>query len=235
MKSNYLNNLEREFYFVTDLEREQIINEYEVHFDERIKDGATEAEVISDLGTPKSVAIEYATELEINYSAAEKLLANTKRDCNIYVKSLKRKMNEIKTEEANKRKNKQQYVKEQNVKSIDLSTDSDYNTIDSSSSLIKRIAKKIGIFLITILYALKTSLGFVIKLFIKFFIFILGITFALIILSLIIAGILLPIFITITTHSFIIWFLIYGSITSAIVFFATISFTCIKYFGRINE
>ncbi len=235
MKSNYLNNLEREFYFVSDEEREQIISEYEVHFDERIKDGATEAEVISNLGTPKSVAIEYATELDIKYSATEKLLSNTKRDCNIYVTSLKRKMNEIKTEEANKRKNKKQYAKEQGVKSLDVSTDSNHSPINTSASLIKRIITKTGAVLITILYALKTALSFGIKLFIKFFIFILGIAFALVVLSLIIAGVLLPVFITVTSNSFIIWFLIYGSITSAIVFFATISFTCIKYFGRMNE
>lgn len=236
MKSNYLNNLEREFYFVSEEEREQIINEYQVHFDERIKDGATEAEVISDLGSPKSVAIEYATELEINYSTLEKLLSNTKRDCNIYVRSLKRKMVDLKNEEATKRRNKKEYVKEvQNVESIDLSNHHRPDSTSDSPRLIKRLITKLGMIIITILYALKTLVSFGFKIFCKFFIFIVGVSFALSALLSITAAVLLPVFITVNSYKFLIWLLIYGSITAAIVFFATISFTCIKYFGSKDE
>lgn len=237
MKSNYLNNLEREFYFVTDEEREQIISEYQVHFEERIKDGATEAEVISDLGTPKSVAIEYATELDINYSTVEKQLSNIKRDSNLYFKALKKKVNEIKDEEAAKRKNKHSYVNEgKDVESDTSSINNSNHPTIPSNNLIIRFFKKIGALFALFLYALKTFIYLLCKYIIRFFIFIIGVLFAIGVLSCLALAIILPIFITFTNFGFTLWLLIYGSIISAIVLFATISIICLKRFGsRLNE
>lgn len=236
MKSNYLNNLEREFYFVTDEEREQIINEYQVHFEERIKDGATEAEVISNLGTPKAVAIEYATELDINYSTVEKQLSNIKRDSNLYFKALKKKVNEIKSEEAAKRKNKHSYVNEgKNVESDSSSINNPNHPTTPSSNLIIRFFRKIGALIAVFLYALKTFIYLLCKYIFRFFILIIGVLFAIGVLSCLALAIILPIFITFTNFGFTLWLLIYGTITSAVVFFATISVICLKRFGSITN
>ncbi len=231
MKSNYLNNLEREFYFVTDDEREQIISEYQVHFEERIKEGATESEVISGLGTPKSVAIEYATELGISYSTSEKYLANFKRDSNIYIQSLKQKMHEVKNENAAKRNNLKTYVGEYDEQVNNSTAGNDNNSINSRSS----IATKIGHSTLGIFYAIKVLVSFCIRIFIKFFIFIIGVSFAIYALGGIVVGLLLPIFITFTNNAVQIWSLIYGSIISLVIFFAIISVMCLKQFGSNNN
>ncbi len=236
MKSNYLNNLEREFYFVTDEEREQIINEYQVHFEERIKDGATEAEVISNLGTPKSVAIEYATELDINYSTVEKQLSNIKRDSNLYFKALKKKVNEIKSEETAKRKNKHSYVKDgKDVVSDTSAINNSNHPSTPSSNLIIRFFRKIIALFAVFLYALKTFIYLVCKYTFRFFIFIIGVWFAIVVLSGLALALILPIFITFTNFGFALWLLIYGTIASAIVFFATISVICLKRFGSTTN
>lgn len=234
MKSNYLNNLEREFYFVTDEERDQIISEYEVHFDERIKDGATEAEVISDLGSPKAVAIEYATELEIKYSAVEKYISNTTRHCRISLASFKQKIARIRNEEATKRNNKKQYVMAQKDQKTENELVSN-NQKTENGSHPNDIFDKIGLSILTCLYGLKTLLMLIIGFFVELIILIIAIIFGLGILIAIAIGIFLPLFFDIYNYHFAIWFLIYGSITSAIVFFATICFTCVKYFGSKNE
>lgn len=237
MKSNYLNSLEREFYFVSLEEREQIIAEYEVHFNERIKDGATVEEVIDGLGTPKSVAIEYATELDIKYSTIEKHIANTKRDSNLYLKGLKRRFLEIKNEEAARRKNNAKYVKEFDRENS--SDDSDYardkpleekRLRKSSSRLLKPFT-----LIFALLFAIKSILAYVFKLFVKFTLFIIGIGFAIIALCGMASAIFLPIFLTFIGYKIQIWLIIYGTIASSVVFFATISLMCLARFGRINE
>lgn len=67
MKSNYLANLEAELSFLNKETRQQIIDEYEVHISERIKEGALESDVIQSLESPKEVAYKYAEELDIKY------------------------------------------------------------------------------------------------------------------------------------------------------------------------
>ncbi len=234
MKSNYLNNLEREFYFVSDEEREQIIAEYEVHFEERIKDGATEAEVISNFGTPKSVAVEYATELGINYSTREKFTTNLKRDSNVYLNNMKRKITSIKNEEAAKRKNRKAATTEEHNEQTDTSTTSNRNTTSNNRfvNTMKNIISTIGHFIVQVAYFFVTILSYAWKLLVNFFIFIIGALFSIAALTAVVIGILLPIFLSFNTFAFTLWLLIYGSIISISVFLGTISLMCIKYFGR---
>ncbi len=231
MKSNYLNNLEREFYFVNDEEREQIISEYQVHFEERIKEGATEAEVIEGLGTPKSVAIEYATELGISYSTSEKCLANFKRDSNIYIKSLKRKMAEIRNEEAAKRNNLKTYVEGQDEQDNNSASSNDDTPANSRPSIVS----KLGHFILGIFYGFKVAISFGLKILANFFLFFIGASFAISALGGIVVGLLLPLFVTFTNNALPIWTLIYGSIISLVIFFAIISVMCLKRFGSKNN
>lgn len=234
MKSNYLNNLEREFYFVSDEEREQIIAEYEVHFEERIKDGATEAEVIANFGTAKSVAVEYATELGLNYSSREKFTSNLKRDSSIYMANIKRKLASIKNEEAAKRKNRKAVtVEEQNEQSNNSTTN--HSTATTSRNIyntLKNMIKSIARFFVQILYFVLTLCTYTWKLFVNFFVFIIGISFTLLALTTVVIGILLPFFMSFSTFALTIWLLIYGSIISISVFLGTISLLCLKRFGR---
>lgn len=233
MKSNYLSDLEREFYFVSDDEREQIIQEYEVHFTERIKDGATEAEVIQDLGTPKQVAIEYATELDLKYSSVEKVLFNTKRDSNLYFKSLKKKMHEIKREEVAKRNNQKAYVREEDNEHGDNSASSNNsNATTGKSNVIVRFFRAIINFIIHVLFLIKVPIVFLWKIFIKFTMFIVGICFAINALCMITIGLLTPFFISFTNYKFSIWLIFYGGIISLVVFFVTICLMCLSYFGK---
>lgn len=234
MKSNYLNSLEREFYFVSDEEREQIIAEYEVHFEERIKDGATEAEVISNFGTPKSVAVEYATELGINYSSREKFTSNLKRDSSIYMTNMKRKMASIKNEEAAKRKNRKAATSGENNEQTDTTTSNNRSATSNRgiSHTLKNIIKSIGRLIAQISYFLITICTYAWKLLVNFFVFIIGASFTLLALTAIVVGILLPIFLSFSTFAFTLWLLIYGSIISITVFLGTISLMCLKRFGR---
>ncbi len=242
MQSNYLNNLEREFYFVSDEEREQIIAEYEVHFEERMKEGATVAEVISNLGTPKSVAIEYATELDINYSTIDKHMSNIKRDSNVYLNSVKRKMNEIKNEEAAKRRNRKAYSKEQHEHNNTGSTSDNLRSTDDRDKLLTRftttfnqLIKKCISIIIQAFYICKVFVIYAWKLIVGFFLIIFGLSFLALAIGGVAAAILAPLFITFINYSFTIWFLFYGSILSYIIFFVTISILCLKRFGSINH
>ncbi len=234
MKSNYLNNLEREFYFVSDEEREQIIAEYEVHFEERIKDGATEAEVIANFGTAKSVAVEYATELGINYSSRAKFTSNLRRDSSIYMTNMKRKITSIKNEEAAKRKNRKATTTEETNAKPDNSSSANNTTTISSNiyNTLKNMITSIARFFMQVFYFVLTLCSYTWKLFVNFFVFIIGFSFALAALTIIVIGLLLPIFLSFSTFSFTLWLLIYGSIISISVFLGTISLLCLKRFGR---
>lgn len=226
MKSNYLNDLEREFYFVSDEEREQIIGEYSVHFEERIKEGATEEEIIINMGTPKNVAIEYATELGIKYSSFDKYVTNTKRDSNIYYKGLKKKFEDLKHEEALKRKNKKQYVTSENQQCInDKSSKEQTNIIVRTFNLTASL-------LLKFLYALKVFVSMCIKTSIKFSLFICGILFSLAILPIIAIMILTPVFVTFINYKASLWTLFYIASIFAIIFLATCAYTCYKLFER---
>lgn len=252
MKLNYLNSLEREFYFVDDEERTQIIEEYAVHFEERTKEGATEAEVIADLGSPRVVAIEYASELGINYSTSEKHLSNFKRDCNLYLKSIKTKMNDIKNEEAAKRANRKQYTKEKVI--VDATIDNEEQTEHQShqgqtarnhaligktwTKLIK-LLKQMSKLIFSLVYLIRVMIIYFFKICYSFCAIIIGITFGLGALALITIGVLLPLFIDISLElgsKLIVWLIIYGAIISLLVLFVTICISCLKQFGsKIHE
>lgn len=226
MKSNYLNDLEREFYFVSDEEREQIIGEYSVHFEERIKEGATEEEIIINMGTPKNVAIEYATELGIKYSSLDKYITNTKRDSNIYYKGLKKKFRDLKHEEALKRKNKKQYINDESQRSINNKSS------QVESNIIVRAFNLTSSLFLKFLYAFKVFISMCIKTGIKFFLLICGALFTVAILPIIAIMILTPLFITFVNYKASLWTLFYIATIFAIIFLATCAYVCYKLFER---
>lgn len=231
MKSNYLNSLEREFYFVTDEEREQILSEYEVHFDERLKEGINENEVIKLLGSPKTVAIEYATELGIQYSTIEKHMHNLKHDSSMFFASIKTKFHKVKNEQAAKRKNTKAAIDGGDNGQGDTDTYSSDNNLNiTHDTFIGKILKLFG----GIVYLIISAISFSWNIIKNFAIFICGLWFCLGTISLIILAIALPFFITITNFKLMIWFLIYGSIFSLVILSVIISLICFKYFGVIN-
>lgn len=223
MKSNYLNDLDREFYFVSDEEREQIIAEYAVHFEERMKEGATEQQVISNLGSPKQVAIEYATELDINYSAFSKYVANTKRDSNIFYKSIKKKFSDIKHEEALKRQNLKNYAQAN-------SADNDQN--DQNPANMNSVPKKFGNDLFEVMIKIFYVFKLLITYFLKFIYLIIGLAFTVSILPIIIMMVIAPLGVTFINYGVQIWSIFYIGSIAAIVFFGTCAYVCYKLFER---
>lgn len=226
MKSNYLNDLEREFYFVSDDEREQIIAEYAVHFEERMKEGATEAEVISNLGSPKQVAIEYATELDINYSTVSKHIANTKRDSNIFYHSIKKKFSEIKREEALKRQNLKNYA-QANPFGATQAANAD-SVPARSNSVFKKIKNGFCEVVIKIFYVIKLLVTY----FMKFLYLIIGLAFTLSILPILFMMIITPIGVSFTNYGVQIWSIFYIGAIASIVFCGTCAYLCYKLFER---
>ncbi|WOO86636.1 DUF1700 domain-containing protein [Mollicutes bacterium LVI A0039] len=232
MKSNYLNNLEREFYFVDSLEREQIIAEYAVHFEERIKDGATENEVISNLGTPKTVAIEYATELGINYSSFDKTMYNFKRDTNMYVANLKKKINSVKNEQNAKRNNIKNYVEGENDGQGNNNPTLDSDTVINNRNLsMNKHLRRIINLIVGVFYLLKNAIVFIWRIFITCFLFVCSVQFGLMAISGVVVAIFLPMFLSFTNNTLLIWFLIYGGIFSLVALFVTLCLACLKRFG----
>lgn len=225
MKSNYLNELEREFYFVSDEEREQIIAEYAVHFEERIKEGATEAEIISSMGSPKQVAIEYATELDINYSSFSKYIANTKRDSNIFYHSLKKKFTEIKREEALKRQNLKNYANNVNA---DSGQNPDGDITRTNNNVGKRTLNGFFEVCVKIFYVIKVLITY----FMKFIYLILGFAFTISTLPILAMMIIAPIGFTFINYGLQFWFIFYLGSFSAIVFCGTCTYICYKLFER---
>ncbi len=216
MKQHFLNSLERELYFLPHDEKMQILDEYKVHFDEAAKDNITVDELIYSFGSPKTIAIEYATELNINYSSIKKTITNTKSDSKLFLKNIKKQLRDFTNEKSLKRKNAKSYVADET----------------STTTHEKKILTKIMDSSFAILYFIGHLIKQSVLLLIKFFTVFLALISFLIAIFWLIVGIMIPLLFSFTNHTIYIWFLIYGTIFSAIVFFGTICIVCIKYFGR---
>lgn len=219
MKSNFLNELYNDLYFLDQDERTQVIADYETHIDERMREGLDEYVVLAELGPSRQIAIDYADELGIKYSSTKRELVSTKRRTKAMFKSIG-----LKTHSA---ASKLKLHRNDKLKSVE-SENGSKSFIDSIFVLLKKL-------LIKIVYLIKLIIAYCIiifKLAIKCCIYLFILALVLNVGLLLLIALLLPIFLTFTSYAFILWGLIYTIIICIIYINSLLAFSIVSYLRR---
>ncbi len=234
MKSNFLNNLQRQLYFLQEDEKQQIIADYSTHIDERMKEGFSEQQVIDDLDNPHSIALDYARELGISYSNFNCFLINLKIDFQNYITHIKNKLRKLKQKQA-ERKIKQASKKSSNA-------DEDSKQISKSEEQAKElpIIHKFKLLIsklfdLSIFKMLLNTLRRCFQLIICIFWLICTLAFLGGVFVNLVVAVLLPFFIAFNTYSITIWLLIYVTILSMIYTNSLIGISCLHKLGELHE
>lgn len=219
MKSNFLNELYNDLYFLDQDERMQVIADYETHIDERMREGLDENVVLAELGPSRQIAIDYADELGIKYSSTKRKLVSTKRRTKEMFKGIG-----LKTQNA---RSKLKLNRNDKLKTVE-----NENGSKSFANSIFVLLKKL---LINIVYLVKLIIAYCIIIF-KFaikcciYLFILALVINVVLLLLI--SLLLPIFLTFINYTVIIWGLIYTVIICIIYINSLLTFSIVSYLRR---